>query len=480
MLINDFLSKYGNKYEYDYDEDIPDRLELIYNLEKNLMLQTVTVLENEERGSFSIYREFLYEDSDSPLLSLLKHQDEILFLQALSKISKCKPICCHEDGMGCPFFNINIGFASIDTDISNLIQKLEEIEEACKLSDNEELDSIYLKDNWSESLEEYLNQENKLFESLFKENQILDYKPIPDLEYPPKLWDKFSKSDRVYVNNENTVIFAYGEHLLKKAGFFDVKYEINETYAGLKYFFGVAQDKLIYVNNKYVEDISSIFERLDYDNDYKPSYYTNFTSVMLIKYSNLWAVISLLKNDKFELYLNEEKILIENMINSFNKFISTKIDLSGFTIGSYNKKSYYDMSTLDESEFEKLCRDLLIDQNFNNVVIRGDTRAPDGGVDIEASEEYKTLLETEKRHWIFQCKHTKSQINRKDLSEIEHLLDEFNADCYGIFYSNIFTPDTLDRIKTLSKKYKIVYWDRNSLEVLLNKYPNTAHRYFSF
>jgi hypothetical protein len=83
---------------------------------------------------------------------------------------------------------------------------------------------------------------------------------------------------------------------------------------------------------------------------------------------------------------------------------------------------------------------------------------------------------TEIRHWIFQCKHTKAQFGRKDAAEIPCLLRDFKADCYGVFYSRIFTPQTIDRLKSID--CTLQYWGKNELETLLDRYRRVAIKYF--
>ena len=139
-----------------------------------------------------------------------------------------------------------------------------------------------------------------------------------------------------------------------------------------------------------------------------------------------------------------------------------------------------DYGKMTDEDFEIMCRDLLYEMGFQNIQVRGKTRTPDNGIDITAEEEYQTLIGTEKRKWIFQCKHTKGQINRKDLSEVRDLLREFNADSYGLFYSGYFSANTLDRMNTLrqNEKIKIHGWDFNGLELLLTKFPKISMKYF--
>ena len=180
------------------------------------------------------------------------------------------------------------------------------------------------------------------------------------------------------------------------------------------------------------------------------------------------AVIDFFKSQaiKFLPIVDEERKLV-NLI--------TKNQLHTLLLQDVHADLTYDFSKLDDRAFEKMCRDLLVDMGFQNVTQRGNTRASDGGVDLEADMKVETILGEQKQHWIFQCKHTKAQIDRKDISEIPDLLEEFQASGYGLFYSGMLSPQTLDRIK---KKESIIYWAKGELEILLRKYKNTAIRYF--
>ena len=100
-------------------------------------------------------------------------------------------------------------------------------------------------------------------------------------------------------------------------------------------------------------------------------------------------------------------------------------------------------------------------------------------VDIECDEEVEQIFGKKKRHWIFQCKHMKTQICRKDVAEIPCLLSEFNADGYGLFYTGTFTTQTLDRLKGLRNEggKEIQYWDNFELARIINKYANVKNMY---
>ena len=179
--------------------------------------------------------------------------------------------------------------------------------------------------------------------------------------------------------------------------------------------------------------------------------------------SGFWAIILAL-NGVQDIFAAKEYKGIQEMYNKLLPFISPEL-----------LHEEYNFSKLDDRMFEKMCRDLLVDMGFLNVTQRGDTRASDGGVDLEADMKVETILGEQKQHWIFQCKHTKAQIDRKDISEIPDLIEEFKASGYGLFYSGMLSPQTLDRIK---KKESIIYWAKGELEILLRKYKNTAIRYF--
>lgn len=126
-----------------------------------------------------------------------------------------------------------------------------------------------------------------------------------------------------------------------------------------------------------------------------------------------------------------------------------------------------------------MCCDLLQAKGFCNIICRGQVNAPDKGVDIEADEQYKTLFGYETKHWIFQCKHMRKQVDRRDIPEILFLLKEFKAQNYGIFYTNLFTPNTIDRFKSLENDgTKVQLFDINFITALLNTHFDISEKYF--
>lgn len=59
-------------------------------------------------------------------------------------------------------------------------------------------------------------------------------------------------------------------------------------------------------------------------------------------------------------------------------------------------------------------------------------------------------------------------------------MNEFHADCYGLFYSGFFTKGTLDRIEQVAETDHVIIkgWDHNDLEVEISKHPSLAAKYF--
>ncbi len=178
--------------------------------------------------------------------------------------------------------------------------------------------------------------------------------------------------------------------------------------------------------------------------------------------NNFWILVTSLIEDQ-EIFLIKEKNALKELYEEILPLLPADLVIREC---DYNR--------LSDSEFERMCRDLLVEMGFENVKQRGHTNASDGGVDIEADLFIQTVLEKRIEHWIFQCKHTKSQVSRKDLGEVHDLLREFDAIRYGIFYSGTFTPQTIDRLKGLKAKH----WGQADLDSLLRKYKNIAVRYF--
>lgn len=147
-----------------------------------------------------------------------------------------------------------------------------------------------------------------------------------------------------------------------------------------------------------------------------------------------------------------------------------------FRIHSLNIK--VDWSTISYSDFESFCRELLEKMGFRNVRNVGKAEAADGGRDIEAIEYINTLVGVESRKWIFQCKHLKSSIRKKDLFGIRNILEQYNANAFGLLSTGDLTPDTIDYLDSIkSQKVGIMYWNGEIIETELEKHPELIHKY---
>lgn len=192
-------------------------------------------------------------------------------------------------------------------------------------------------------------------------------------------------------------------------------------------------------------------------------YFTDAKRYLCIK-GELSALVSLEKNA--DLAINSEYALLIRKFECLKRFKpSPKIESLEF-------------SNLSSKEFENLCFDILERMGFNNVHIVGKTNSADGGKDLLATEQYATLLGNEKRKWIWQCKHSKKSLNRKDISEIDELLRENNAQAYGLFCSNDLTPGLITRLEMKEgQNTRIKYFGRIELQAFLSQHPDLISKY---
>ena len=82
MRIEEFIENYGDKYKYNWDEYDNDRISIYSNSETGIDVGHI-IIEFFYDDYYSVYREFLYEDQYSPLLTLDIDRDELLFKESL-------------------------------------------------------------------------------------------------------------------------------------------------------------------------------------------------------------------------------------------------------------------------------------------------------------------------------------------------------------------------------------------------------------
>lgn len=464
MTKKEFINIFQSVYIFD-DEDYDNQIEIIGSKkEKNVSnFWGDKIVIDLETDSCNIYRVFTYEDYDSLLCIREINREKLLLLQALGESYEESPELDFYEGMGCPFVEEYVGYFDVEYNQERIKNILNAFESAFALYKEIKIDKTYLMENFKTEYEIYLEYEEDV-KYAYRILMGLDYYAISE-----KLSSKFENIENVYVDRRGAFVTGFGDDSLKKI-IDSIKfqmYKADDIYFGEKYCLARTEGLAVSIDINYIKRINAFLDLVKMEDKDSLEYeISQFGIIVKATYGDFWAVILAIKGNQDIFVLNERKY-IQELYNTLLPFVSPELLCEE-----------YDFSKLDDSAFEKMCRDLLIDIGFLNVTQRGKTRASDGGVDLEADEVVKTLFGEQKRHWIFQCKHTKAQIDRKDISEVPDLLKEFNASGYGLFYSGMLSPQTLDRIKKKDKEIDIKYWSKGELEILLRNYQNTATRYF--
>ena len=243
--------------------------------------------------------------------------------------------------------------------------------------------------------------------------------------------------------------------------------EADDVFIGIKYAV-IKNDKLnktAVIESRYIRTFNKISEEYEIA---EMKYYSDFSHLVYVESEKLKFVGAIIKINEIAI-ANEYELLYQQICEL--KRIVPRVPIN----------TSYDLSHLSADEFEMLCFDLLNNMGFQDVKRIGATNAPDGGKDVLAYEEYKTLFNTERRKWIFQCKHSKKSLDRKEISEIDDLMEENNAQCYGLFCSNIITPDTVNRLENKKARLKgfqvIQYYGKTEISVMVEKYPDLVNKY---
>ena len=461
MTKEEFIEKCKAVYMIDsIDED--NEIEIVGRKKSEdecIMFEDVVIIDL-EADSCDIYYVFTYEEYYSLLTVREIDREKLLMLQALGKSYGILPGMDSFDGMGCPFTDVHVGYFNVEYDFENIKQILGAFESALASYGNAEIDEEYLMRNFKSEYCAFLECGDEI-KYAYRMLMEPDYSDISE-RYP----SKFGNIDNVFVDRQGAFIAGYGDDSFKKIKD-SMKFQTcmaDKIYSGEKYCLAQSGELKISINSEYLKRINAFLDIMEVE-DKDCQEYEISQNILVVKtlHSGFWAIIMALNGEQ-DVFAAKEYKGIQEMYNKLLPFISLEL-----------LHEEYDFSKLDDRAFEKMCRDLLVDMGFQNVTQRGNTRASDGGVDLEADMKVETILGEQKQHWIFQCKHTKAQIDRKDISEIPDLLEEFQASGYGLFYSGMLSPQTLDRIK---KKESIIYWAKGELEILLRKYKNTAIRYF--
>jgi hypothetical protein len=384
-------------------------------------------------NTFNIYRDFCYPtyDSDENFTSeYMSTLEEVTSEMLEDKLTEA-PFSESDSCMGCPFDASLLGYWSKVREIE-FVKQFVEICRAAELVDV--TDRVAVKIN--ETL------------ALRAESSGLS-------EFSADVYTDTRRQIFVFVKDINQV----------KIENIDVETIelIAQPVMSWRYFCGITENAIpIAVNKKKFVIFSKVCDYFNYDMS-NCDYYCVNGKFLYIK-GLISALISLsLKAD--EIVDTEYSLMIRKAFT----LKSIRPSVSALTL---------DFSHLSCSDFESLCYQILMAKGFQNVHPVGKTNAPDGGKDILADEEYQTLTGTEHRKWLWQCKHSKNSLSRKDVSEIGELMEENKASAYGLFCSNTLTPDLIDRLEhKKDRNIHIVYYGKVELTTLLSQHPDIIAKY---
>lgn len=456
--MKNYINKINDIYEWNYDDE-NKVIEISNNKISGVVIElTIVVAENEE--SFDIYKTFTYADEDPIACYYETTLQELAFIEELYNLTDCYPEVEYSNYTGCPFEDELVGFFSLSFQDIELMKLIKHFELANKA--NRPTNTKFLSENYESHYTSLLQLEEENKDAI---NRIAKSRKLDGFaeHTSSKILDE---NDCVFLNERGTMLFgfaleAYGKiiNVLKSKPI-----EVDDIYFGIKFTLAKQGNKIKAFDKRLVNlGIELIYEsEVTADSDIKYFIGDTFLSFLCSEY---WIIVLGIKGK------NEKEILQER-----NELRRMSTEILSYLPEEYKYKDY-DLSTISDTEFEDMCVELIMEMGFKNVLKRGNTNAPDGGVDIEADEEIQTILKTEYRHWIFQCKHMKAQLDRRDIAEIPILLKEFNASGYGVFYTNTFTPSTINRLKIIGLDY-LEYWDKAQIENLLRMYNRVSIKYF--
>jgi Restriction endonuclease. len=418
------LFKSLDDYEY-YDADTDDAWIGVLSFD-------VKITFNDD-DTFNIYREFCYpvndceENFENSFRSVLEEKT----ITILEKQFNDKPVTEFECGYGCPFDTTLVGYWNKAYNIEFATSFIEK----CK-----EIEAIDCEDEVAKLIMEAIS------------------KKAYELKFHPK-------DDDTLINGQYRIIVFAKD--LNRLRFDNIKVDLvdsfSQTISTTHYICGKTTSGIIVAAD--IKAINTFFVLCDSFNIDKSDldFYCIDNEYMYIK-GVLSALVALCPDP--DTIVDNEYALFVRKLDALKQI---KPSVSGISL---------DFSQLTDAQFERLCYDLLEMRGFTNIHQVGKTNSPDGGKDIIADEEYKTMVGTETRKWLWQCKHSKKSLNRKDISEIGDLLQENNAQAYGLFCSNSITPDAINRLELKKDgKCKIAYYGITELTTMLTKYPDLLAKY---
>lgn len=166
----------------------------------------------------------------------------------------------------------------------------------------------------------------------------------------------------------------------------------------------------------------------------------------------------------------------------YNYFSEAFITFKEFA--SPEKVKHISFARLNDELFESLSMDFLNCKGYFDIHTLGITRASDGGKDFFAKKKnYNSIDNNSIEKWIVQCKYSckekRKSFKREMFSEIPDLLGDNYSDMYLLLTTADLSPQSVERINYLNKKYSniIEYYAVNELKLVLCNYPQIIYKY---
>ncbi|MCW3075114.1 MAG: hypothetical protein JWP69_2183 [Flaviaesturariibacter sp.] len=179
---------------------------------------------------------------------------------------------------------------------------------------------------------------------------------------------------------------------------------------------------------------------------------------------------------------NQHKLSF-NDINLLNRSAAAIFQITSALIGLKDTIAC-DWTQLNDETFEELCYDIIYyDPRFDHKTIRkmGKSRSRDGGRDLEVYTQARLGYKPEK--YIFQCKLLKpdTSLTPSKVQGISDIVEQYEANGYGIFTSGVIDPTLFDRIDAIAKRKNIntELASKYELERTLALLPKLKERYFN-
>lgn len=428
MTKEKFIKYLDEKMDICDDNPYDDEVEVIYSSRYCYFIK-VEVLSN---STMNVYCEFLYEEHEKQYKHRCREVEEESFFEGLEEEFSKKP-CAYDDFGFCPFVEMRVGYFGEPLDTKIISRFI----------------AVYAQVQKSQVVEDKVR--NIILDSVKDFLLPMGWKDMNDAIVSPQ-------KDIIIAISKNNSLFKS----LKLNKFELLDNEKSYHGAGYIIFQNKAEENLL-VDSEVWKIIEEVTEEFDFD--YMPFISTDSKRALLYDFGNIFLVTTLVDDNSA---IERERKLLYSKVERLKK-IAPDIELPKLCFDHLSKE-----------DFQNFCMDFLVRKGFESVSSNGHLNAGDGGIDLFAEQVVKDILDgDERRKWIWQCKHSKTPIDRKDISEISDLLSERNASAYGLITTCRFTPDAIRRLQDYRerKKIRLRYYAASELRVELENMPELIKKY---